>query len=266
VQGSPFAPRAEAYVTNSRDGTITVVDLTASTAVSTMPVGGAPYGVGLGPEGTRAVFVNGPAGALSTVDLAAWTTTATLALDGIPVGFGPFLGAATDQCGAAAVTSCDDHDPFTADQGCASPRGCGHTARTGADAVQSGLAALKTIVASAQVSGRTQTRLRQEINGLTRQQAVLGSATTGLATGPVRRATKRIRKRLDAVATLVERARARQRLTGADALAIRDLALGTRARAEALLGKPAVVPAVRPRAAAVRAAVLPPPPARRAGE
>jgi YVTN family beta-propeller protein len=75
--GSPFA-----YITNSDDGTVSVIDTTTNAVTATIPVGAHPGGVAVHPTGTR-VYVTDDEG-LSVIDTATNTLTTS-----VPVGAEP---------------------------------------------------------------------------------------------------------------------------------------------------------------------------------
>jgi YVTN family beta-propeller protein len=44
---------ARAYITNSGDGIVSVIDTTNNTVINTIPVGRKPFGVGVTPDGSK---------------------------------------------------------------------------------------------------------------------------------------------------------------------------------------------------------------------
>ena len=73
--------QARAYVTNSCNGTVSVVDTDTNTIVATIPVGINPLGVAITPDGTRVYVSNSGSGTVSVIDTSTNTVVAT-----IPVG------------------------------------------------------------------------------------------------------------------------------------------------------------------------------------
>src|SRR5256885_2255641 len=72
--------QTRAYVTNIISNTVSVIDTATNTVVATIPVGLAPLGVAITPDGTRAYVANG-SNIVSVIDTATNTVVAT-----IPVG------------------------------------------------------------------------------------------------------------------------------------------------------------------------------------
>jgi YVTN family beta-propeller protein len=68
-----------AYITNSGDNTVSVVDTQANTVTATIPVGTHPYGVAV--SSTRAYVVNSGDGTVSVIDIATNTNIATINVD-----------------------------------------------------------------------------------------------------------------------------------------------------------------------------------------
>jgi YVTN family beta-propeller protein len=72
------------YVANNGDGTVSVIDTTKRAVTALLPVGNAPVGVAITPDGKDAYVANNGDGTLSVI------TTATGAVSApIPVGAGP---------------------------------------------------------------------------------------------------------------------------------------------------------------------------------
>src|SRR5439155_478525 len=88
LAGTAAAPRAcaapVAYVTNSADGTVSVLDTVTNTITATVPVGSDPIGVAVDPRGMRVYVTNPDDGTGSVIDTATNTTVAT-----VPVGASP---------------------------------------------------------------------------------------------------------------------------------------------------------------------------------
>lgn len=81
VEAQPFA-----YITNQLDGTVSVIDTATNTVTATIPLGGAPLGVGVHPAGTLVYVGNASNSVLSVIDTATNTVTATVQLGGSSLG------------------------------------------------------------------------------------------------------------------------------------------------------------------------------------
>jgi len=79
VEAAPFA-----YVANSGDGTVSVIDTTTRKLVATIPVGRGGDGVAVTPDGKRAYVANSGSNTVSVIDTASNTVVGT-----VPVGNGP---------------------------------------------------------------------------------------------------------------------------------------------------------------------------------
>jgi YVTN family beta-propeller protein len=72
------APSTAVYVTNSNDGTISVVETTSDAVVATIPVGQKPWAVTVSTDGTTAYVSNSGSDDVSVVDMRARTVRATV--------------------------------------------------------------------------------------------------------------------------------------------------------------------------------------------
>src|ERR1700751_4984019 len=70
-----------AYITNYGSNTVSVIATASNTVIATIPVGGAPYGVAVNPDGGRVYVTNSDSGSVSVIATASNTVIAT-----IPVG------------------------------------------------------------------------------------------------------------------------------------------------------------------------------------
>src|SRR5262249_30349888 len=95
AEAKPFA-----YVTNLGSGTVSVIDTATNTVVATVPVGFAPRGVAITPDGTHAYVVNTNSDTVSVIATATNTVVAT-----VPVGSFPFWVAITPDGTHAYVTN-----------------------------------------------------------------------------------------------------------------------------------------------------------------
>ena len=98
------AAAREAYVTNSGDGTVSVLDTVTNSGVATIPVGAEPVDVAITPNGTRAYVVNQADGTVSVID------TGSNAVVGGPIAVGsePRGVAITPDGGHAYVSNFGD--------------------------------------------------------------------------------------------------------------------------------------------------------------
>jgi YVTN family beta-propeller protein len=83
-----------AYVTNSNDNTVSVIATASNTVTATVPVGAAPFGVAVTPDGAHVYVGNFGDNTVSVIATASNTVTAT-----VPVGVNP-LGIAVTPDGA----------------------------------------------------------------------------------------------------------------------------------------------------------------------
>jgi YVTN family beta-propeller protein len=97
AEAAPFA-----YVTNSNSGDVSVIDTATQTVVATVPVGAAPRGVAVTPDGAFAYVANFGSGSVSVIDTAARTLVATVPM---PVGSYPWGVAITPNGAFAYVTN-----------------------------------------------------------------------------------------------------------------------------------------------------------------
>ncbi len=84
-----MAPSAEAapfaYVVNSGDGTVSVIDTATNTVVGTpIPVGREPYGVAVTPDGKHAYVANRGSNNVSVIDTATNLVVATVVVGNVP--------------------------------------------------------------------------------------------------------------------------------------------------------------------------------------
>jgi YVTN family beta-propeller protein len=92
------------YVTNFflEDNTVSVIDTTTNTVLTTVAVGRDPLGVAVNPAGTRVYVANQTDdgfGDVSVIDTASNTVVATVGVGFEPVAFGNFIGVVS--CPAA---------------------------------------------------------------------------------------------------------------------------------------------------------------------
>jgi YVTN family beta-propeller protein len=90
TQAEPFA-----YITNSGDNTVSVIDTATNAVTATIAVGGYPFGVAVHPDGATIYVTNTEDATVSVIDAATNKVTAT-----IPVGGGPVYGVAVTPNGS----------------------------------------------------------------------------------------------------------------------------------------------------------------------
>jgi len=78
---APFA-----YVTNSSDHTVSVIDVATNAVVATLAVGRSPWGVVVKGDGTRVYVANQSASSVSVIDAASRTVVATIGVGLMPYG------------------------------------------------------------------------------------------------------------------------------------------------------------------------------------
>ncbi|HEY3777070.1 MAG TPA: YncE family protein [Rhizomicrobium sp.] len=86
----PPPPPVQAYITNSTDGTVSVIDTSSNTVIATIPVGASPEGVGVTPDGSTVYVTNQGSNDVSVIATSSNTVT-----DTINVGVNPIAVAVT---------------------------------------------------------------------------------------------------------------------------------------------------------------------------
>ncbi len=76
----------KAYIPNTGDNTVSVIDLTSNTVVATIPVGASPYGVSVSKDGSRAYIGNFNDNSISVINTATNTVVAIIPLIDQPYG------------------------------------------------------------------------------------------------------------------------------------------------------------------------------------
>ena len=84
--GVPTPAPPNAYITNSVDGTVSVIDPTTNTVVMTIPVGRKPFGVAVTPDGNTVYIANSGDGTVSVIDTPTNTVIGSIAVGTDPVG------------------------------------------------------------------------------------------------------------------------------------------------------------------------------------
>jgi YVTN family beta-propeller protein len=82
----------KAYVTNSVDGTVSVIDTSNNTVTATVSVGNWPWGVAVTPDGKKVYVANEESNTIPIIDTATNTVVATMGAGGLPIAFGNFIG------------------------------------------------------------------------------------------------------------------------------------------------------------------------------
>jgi len=72
------------YVTNRGDNTLSVLDVGANVAVATVPVGSAPEGLAVSPNGATVYVANTLSNTMTVVDTASRSVRATVAMGNFP--------------------------------------------------------------------------------------------------------------------------------------------------------------------------------------
>ena len=75
-----------AYVGNTSNNTISVINLVTNAVIATIPVGQTPYGVSVSHDGTKAYITNGLGNTVSIINTATNTVSATINVGGTPQG------------------------------------------------------------------------------------------------------------------------------------------------------------------------------------
>src|SRR5215467_14560911 len=76
-----------AYITNIGDNTVSVIDTATNTVIgSPIPVGLAPLGVAVTPDGSKVYVANSGAATVSVIDTATNTVSATITVGSRPTG------------------------------------------------------------------------------------------------------------------------------------------------------------------------------------
>ena len=75
-----------AYVANSNDNTVSVINTVSNTISTTIPVGANPFGVAISPDGFTAYVGNNSDNTLSIIDILTNTVTATTPVGDSPMG------------------------------------------------------------------------------------------------------------------------------------------------------------------------------------
>ena len=83
VLAEPFA-----YIANSQSNSVSVIDTSTNTVITTIPAGNGPVGVAVNPAGTR-VYLTNTSGGVSVIDTSTNTVIATIPVDGIGVAVNP---------------------------------------------------------------------------------------------------------------------------------------------------------------------------------
>jgi YVTN family beta-propeller protein len=81
---SPTGPYA--YITNSRDNNVSVIDTVTNVVIATVDVGYSPWGVAVNPAGTKAYVTNSGSDSVSVIDITTNTVTAAVNVESSPLG------------------------------------------------------------------------------------------------------------------------------------------------------------------------------------
>ncbi len=86
LAASPAEAAPFAYVSNSGDGTVSVIDANPPSVVATVPVGPGPFAVAVTPDGKHAYVTNALSNNVSVIDTATNSVGATVPVGVEPVG------------------------------------------------------------------------------------------------------------------------------------------------------------------------------------
>jgi YVTN family beta-propeller protein len=201
-----------AYVTNSGDDTVTVLDATADRAIAKVSVGHFPLGVAVSPDGTVWV-ADSRTDELAVFGADGVGDVISVGVPRTPVAIGSFIGVPPDGCPAAPLP-CDDANPYTGDA-CQPGVGCAQTSIPGVTGVRVGVSAIGDIVDANPddpIAGVIQPML-----------PALESAVAAAGTGGDRAALRVVRRSLKPVLAALERAR-RQGTLGTSGARLLDIA------------------------------------------
>lgn len=94
---APFA-----YITNAADDTVSIIDVATNTVAATVPVGFAPTGLAVTPDGTWVYAANNASDNVSMISTATNIVTGTVSVGNLPQASGRFIGPGP---GGATVAS-----------------------------------------------------------------------------------------------------------------------------------------------------------------
>jgi YVTN family beta-propeller protein len=85
--GSAQTLAQNAYITNSGDGTVSVIDTVTNTVIATIAVGAQPFGVAVAPDRSKVYITNNAGNSVSVIDTATNTVVATILVqENSPIG------------------------------------------------------------------------------------------------------------------------------------------------------------------------------------
>jgi YVTN family beta-propeller protein len=77
---------ARVYVSNGRDGTVSVIDTASQAIVATVKVGQRPWNMAVTPDGTKLYVANGRSGSVSVIDTRSNERLRDIAVGELPWG------------------------------------------------------------------------------------------------------------------------------------------------------------------------------------
>jgi YVTN family beta-propeller protein len=170
MDASPFA-----YISNSGDNSVSVIDTKTNSVAATVSVGTKPYGVAVHPEGTVAYIANFGSSTVSVIDAALNAVVAT-----VPVGTNPF-GIAVDPAGTFAyVANYSDNTVSVIDL---TENAVTATIRVGANPIGVAVNPDGSYVYAANYTGNTVSVISTISNTITATIAV-GANPTGITVNP----------------------------------------------------------------------------------
>ncbi len=90
-----------AYITNSNDNTVSVINVATNTVTATIAVGAQPQGVSVSPDGNKVYVANYGSNTVSVINTATNTVTATITVGSQPYAFGNFISIYPSHLGIA---------------------------------------------------------------------------------------------------------------------------------------------------------------------
>ena len=102
---STAAAQPRAYVANSVDNTVSVINTATNTVIATVPVGLGPIGVAITPDGTRVYVTNSLSDDVSVIETTGNTVIATVSVVDLSGNRGPLGVAITPDGRRAYVTN-----------------------------------------------------------------------------------------------------------------------------------------------------------------
>jgi YVTN family beta-propeller protein len=74
------------YVSNGKDGSVSVIDTASNAVVTTIPVGKRPWNMAITPDGSKLYVANGRSNSVSVIDTASNTVSKEISVGEMPWG------------------------------------------------------------------------------------------------------------------------------------------------------------------------------------